>query len=423
MTYMKVYLYLLLLLCAVCSCGTTRSVDTAVDYDVYRRDYFYYEALNQLQLNNYDAAYQLLNYCNSIDSTSAAVNYNLAQMYILLNDKVKPGELLQLAIKQDPENYWYYHLTGLYYAETNRPFEAISYFEQMMEKFPARTDALYTLAELYDQTRQYRKELDILNRYAAKEDLWDELSSHRFLCYLQMGEVDSAYYEVEDNFDEMVELLSQSVNNLAGVNLILRLCETAINHNPQLSSAYYYSAISMYQVRETDDALAILADGLEMVEDSLDKASLYSIRSELYYDMGRAEDAFSDYDSTLMYNPDDIGVQNNYAYFLSVANTDLDKALKMSANTIKAEPANYTFLDTYAWILFRMGRYEEAREYIMRAIDEGGDKSPEIMEHYGDILFMCGEKEKAVESWHKAVQLNSESPTLQEKIKLEKYIE
>ena len=399
-----------------------RSVDS-VDYNSYRRDYYYYEAINQLQQDNFDAAFQLLNYCNSIDSTLAAVNYNLAEMYMLMNDRNKPAALLKLAIKQDPDNYWYYNLAGLYYAQTNRPYQAISLFEQMMDKFPTRTEVLMRLAELYDDTRQYEKELQALNKYAVIEDVWDELSSQRFLCYLRMGEVDSAYYEIEDNFGDMVQILSQSVNNLAGVNLVLRLCETALKNNPKLSAAYYYSAISMFQIQDEENSLAILADGIEMVPDSIGKASLYGLRSELYYTMGRPDDAFLDYDSTLLYNPNDIGVQNNYAYYLSVAGKDLEKALRMSANTLKAEPNNPTYLDTYAWILFKMKRYQEAKEYIIRALNEEGEKSADVVEHYGDILYMCGDIEGAVENWHKAVRLNSTSPTLQEKINQEKYIE
>ena len=103
------------------------------------------------------------------------------------------------------------------------------------------------------------------------------------------------------------------MNNLAGVNLVLRPCETALKNNPKLSAAYYYSAISMFQIQDEENSLAILADGIEMVPDSIGKASLYGLRSELYYTMGRPDDAFLDYDSTLMYNPNDIGVQNNYA--------------------------------------------------------------------------------------------------------------
>ncbi|MBQ5573636.1 MAG: tetratricopeptide repeat protein [Bacteroidaceae bacterium] len=423
-------LLLLVLLCAISSCSVLHRIgvleneqDDLADYDAFRRDYFYYEALNQMQQENYDAAFQLLNYCNEIDSTSAAVNYNLAQLYILLNDKTRTTELLNLAIKQDPDNYWYYNLTGLYYAQNHKPYQAISLFEEMMNRFPTRTEVLMTLAELYDETRQYDKELQMLNRYAVIEDVWDELSSQRFLCYLRMGEVDSAYYEIEDNFGDMVQILSQSVNNLAGVNLVLRLCETALKNNPKLSAAYYYSAISMFQIQDEENSLAILADGIEMVPDSIGKASLYGLRSELYYTMGRPDDAFLDYDSTLMYNPNDIGVQNNYAYYLSVAGKDLEKALKMSAHTLKAEPNNPTYLDTYAWILFKMKRYQEAKEYIIRALNEEGEKSADVVEHYGDILYMCGDIEGAVENWHKAVRLNSTSPTLQEKINQEKYIE
>ena len=179
---MKKILYLSLLLCAVSSCSTTRIVDT-VDYDSYRRDYFYYEAINQLQQENYDAAYDLLNYCNNIDTTSAAVNYNLAEMYILMNNRTIPDSLLQRALRQDPDNYWYHNLTARYYAQTNRPLQAITQFEVMMDKFPARTDVLLTLAELYDETRQYKKELQVLNKYAIIEYL-SELSDNKMIDLL-----------------------------------------------------------------------------------------------------------------------------------------------------------------------------------------------------------------------------------------------
>ena len=114
---------------------------------------------------------------------------------------------------------------------------------------------------------------------------------------------------------------------------------------------------------------------------------------------------------------------NNYAYYLSVEGRDLERALKMSARTLDEEPLNATFLDTYAWILFKMKRYNEALGYMEKALRYLETDNPEIYEHYGDVLFMCGEKEKALENWHKAVQMNSSSATLDQKIKQGKYLE
>ena len=108
---------------------------------------------------------------------------------------------------------------------------------------------------------------------------------------------------------------------------------------------------------------------------------------------------------------------------MSLDNRDLKKALSMSAKTLEAEPFSATYLDTYAWILFRMKRYKEALVYMEKALRYLDTDNPEIYEHYGDVLFMCGEKDKALENWHKALRMNSTSTTLERKIREEKYLE
>lgn len=85
---------------------------------------------------------------------------------------------------------------------------------------------------------------------------------------------------------------------------------------------------------------------------------------EIYSANDLKKEAYAAYDSCLQYDPGNIGTLNNYAYFLSVDGVDLDRAEKMSAKVIAAEPKNATYLDTYAWILYRLGRYADAKIYI-----------------------------------------------------------
>ena len=80
----------------------------------------------------------------------------------------------------------------------------------------------------------------------------------------------------------------------------------------------------------------------------------------------------------------------------------------MSYRTVKAEPTNSTYLDTYAWILFEKGKYAEARIYIDQALQNGGDKSSVVVEHGGDIYFLSGEPDKALEYWIQAEKLAAE---------------
>ena len=142
----------------------------------------------------------------------------------------------------------------------------------------------------------------------------------------------------------------------------------------------------------------------------------------MYHSKEMKAEAYAAYDSSLVYNPNNIGTLNNYAYYLSVERTNLDKAEEMSYKTVKAEPDNATFLDTYAWILFEKGNYAEARIYIDNAMKSDQEKSDVIVEHSGDIYYMTGDVDGAMKYWQQALDMGSKSKTLKEKIKKKKYI-
>ena len=107
---------------------------------------------------------------------------------------------------------------------------------------------------------------------------------------------------------------------------------------------------------------------------------------------------------------------------LSVEKKDLDKAEEMSYKTIKAEPDNNTYLDTYAWILFIKKKYTEAKVYMDDAMKKGGDKSEVVVEHCGDVYYMNGLKEDALKYWIKSREMGNKSEVLKKKIEQKKYI-
>ena len=78
-------------------------------------------------------------------------------------------------------------------------------------------------------------------------------------------------------------------------------------------------------------------------------------------------------------------VLNNYSYYLAERGAKLKKAKEWSEETIRNNPENATFLDTYAWVLFKLKEYEEAEKYILIAMEKGGANDPEVNEHAGDI--------------------------------------
>jgi tetratricopeptide (TPR) repeat protein len=109
---------------------------------------------------------------------------------------------------------------------------------------------------------------------------------------------------------------------------------------------------------------------------------------------------------------------NNYAYYLSLEKAELKKAELMSAKTVELEPKNSTYLDTYAWILYQEGNYSLAKFYIEKAVDNlpKGDESGVVLEHYGDILWMTKNDEKALLMWQKAFDAGNNTNEVKLKI-------
>jgi len=207
---------------------------------------------------------------------------------------------------------------------------------------------------------------------------------------------------------------------------IIKVCEPGIEATPDALEFYYYLAVAYNQAEKPDSVISICKRALEHTKADSKKeivSDFYSILGDMYHTQKQMKEAYAAYDSALVYNPSNIGALNNYAYYLSVERRDLDKAEEMSYKTVKAEPNNATYLDTYAWILFEKGNYAEARIYIDNAMkSEGGDKSDVIVEHCGDIYYMTGDVDGALTYWKKALEMGSESKTLKQKIEKKKYI-
>ena len=225
-----------------------------------------------------------------------------------------------------------------------------------------------------------------------------------------------------DNAAARLELVSYAWNR-DDMPAVVELCRAARQYNPDNMGFYYYQGMAYYRMEDEDSALEAFQNGISVIaEDSNpDLASdFYSVMGDLLFQRGRGAEAFAAYDSCLQWKADNIGCLNNYAYYLSLEERELEKAERMSYKTIKAEPENATYLDTYAWILFLEGRYAESRVYIDQAVQHDADAGAVILDHAGDIHAMCGDMDKAVELWRKAAEKDAGNKTAEEKDKTEK---
>ncbi len=126
--------------------------------------------------------------------------------------------------------------------------------------------------------------------------------------------------------------------------------------------------------------------------------------------------AYKSYDKALEYFTDNVLVLNNYAYFLSVERRELERALNMAGRVVALTDKNPTYMDTYAWILYELGRYDEAKKIMQQAIALDTTKSAELPFHYAEILVALGEDFMAEIYYEKAAKLGYDEAIIKSRI-------
>lgn len=442
--------------------------------------------MSLVDLYNRTKSYQnvitVLNRLEELDGKSEQISMEKFRMYLLMGKQDSAFIEIENLSKEYPYDLRYQNILGDVYLNNGKYPEALATYQHILKEEPHYAPAVLSMASYYQKTGQdslYQLQLDtILMNDNVLSDTKMELMRQNILQSEQTTKDSTqivalfkrilarpqqnadlamlcAQYMITKNMKEesvpvleqvlsldpenkpaYLQLLSYAIQD-NDLDKVIQIATSALEYHPDALEFYYYCGIAHYQKEETDKALEVFTRGVRQINEKSDKqiaSDFYAILGDIYHQKGRAEESYAAYDSSLVYNPDNIGTLNNYAYFLSIDKKQLDKAEEMSYRTVKAEPENKTYLDTYAWILFEKGRYTEARIYIEQALRNGGDKSRVIVEHCGDIYYMLGEKDKALEYWEKADAMEEteegETPPteeeikrLKQKIKLKKYIE
>ena len=160
-----------------------------------------------------------------------------------------------------------------------------------------------------------------------------------------------------------------------------------------------------------DDAISYYTAAVELDPRMVDAWVQLAI---LYDQQGMADSSDALYRRALRLEPDNVLALNNLSYSLSQRNIRLEEARVMSWRAVQAEPQNPAYLDTYAWVLYKLGEYQEARFYIERAISVGGNATH--YEHYGDILLSLLERSAAMSAWRQALAHDPTRTRIQQKI-------
>lgn len=164
-------------------------------------------------------------------------------------------------------------------------------------------------------------------------------------------------------------------------------------------------------------AISVLEWALTGVKDNKARSSLLGNIGDMYHEMGDDKSAFRYYRRALALDADNALVLNNYAYFLSLKDKNLDEALTMAERAMTLKPNNASYVDTYAWVLHRLGRNEEAKRAMRQALTLSSQMDDSLLMHYGDILWALGEKFMAETYWQKAVERGYDKGLMEAHIK------
>ncbi len=432
------------------------------------------QALLQLyaQKDNKKMMIDVLNRLELVNGTSEQLSLSKMQIYEEMGDKNKEYEELKKLVDNHPLELNYKVMLGNWFFNKGKRKEALAIYKAVLKEDPQQTAAKLSLVDYYNAIKDnnnaealvedillsQKTDTDIkmavlrqyINIYQTSNTKDSKKIFHLFDKALTPPQSSADIYMLKAAFMDIIKMPNDSIDNIyqkvlqiepdnvpARINLIyniwnkhlfdkvIELCKAAQLYNPTEMVFYYFQGYALYQKHQNDEALEAFKKGVTQIKpDSKPDivSDFYAIMGDILYEKGLTTEAFNAYDSCLSWKPDNYLALNNYAFYLSQTGKNLSKAESMSYKTIKAEPKNGIYLDTYAWILFKLKRYEEAKIYIEQAMRNYTKQDKTVLEHAGDIYSMTGNTDKAIEFWKKSLEEGNNNDILKQKLQTRKYI-
>lgn len=426
---------------------------------------------------DYQKTVETLDRIELLEGKNQEISTEKFRIYSLMKDEKKAFEEMRELAEEYPNDIRYQVLIGDLYLDQGKNDEALKVYEDLQKTDPCNIHLLMSLARYYEttgQTELYAENLAKIvtnealdndtrvkimqgiaaqNLFGQKNDTAKVMGLFDRIMLLpqeniDMGELYARYLISSEISKEKIKpVLYQMLDidpeaDIARNQLlmyaidedndddVMKICKTAVDYSSKNPMYYYYLSVCYLRHSKYEEAINANRKGLERIDDESNVemiVNMYTIMGDCYHRTGKNQQAFECYDSCLLYRPDDALVLNNYAYYLALEKKELDKAEQMSAKAIQLRKDEPNYIDTYAWVLFELNRYDEAKKQIDRVFElkEGkmGKEEATFIEHAGDIYYKCGLKQQALQFWQQAEKTGGGSNLLKKKIKKRKYIE
>ncbi|WP_282918574.1 tetratricopeptide repeat protein [Porphyromonas macacae] len=364
----------------------------------------------------------------------------LAQIYLERNKLAEAKEILDFLTEKGETGSQYYLALTQYYLKNNMPREAFNKMRMILGDNDIEVNQKVLLLMRFlgqdkDKEHKPKKEYNIL--FEELMQLYPEEYSIPF-AYSQVLAMQGNNAEAVRIMEKVTHLnpahnlawdfLLQNALQNQDYERVVKLSEQALQHIPHHSLYYLYGSGAYIAQKKYKEAKLFLLKGVETLgnSDSAGLSDIYGQLGDISGEMGQHTEQFGYYEKALEFNPENVAVLNNYAYELTkMKGADLSKAERMAATTVRIEPENPIFLDTYGWVFFCRGNYSLAKLYLQKAVDKSEEEpDADILEHLGDCYYKLDKVEDAVTYWKKAKERrDGKTPLLDKKIKEKKYFE
>jgi len=357
-----------------------------------------------------------------------------AEMYASNNRLPDAVRVAQQALRLDPDNPQAHMILAEVYRQQSQPDEAarqlklafaspaldidervrilVGYIKQLPNPKEAvnqlaRDLAAATIKTYPKEAKSYAVAGDIQTLTDRKKEARD--------TYLKALRYDNSKFQIW----QQVVLIDAELNQ---TDSLLAHTDRALELFPNQASLWFYNGVAHLLKKQPQKGVKALEHGRKLVVSNPELLGQFDTQlGDAYHELHEYDKSDAAYEAALVSDPNNVQVLNNYSYFLSLRGQKLDKAKQMAGKVVKQFPDSDTYVDTYAWVLYKMKDYAGAKASLEKVLPTTKDAS--VIEHYGDVLYQLGEKDKAVAEWQRARKTGSASDLLDRKLKDRKLYE
>jgi tetratricopeptide (TPR) repeat protein len=434
-----------------------------------RLDYQFQEAETFLMQNKLLEAIKLYDQIEEKMGVNRDLTSQKQRLYLKLGNIKAAANEIEKLIASDPQNIEYYTMLVDLYSANNMKEETMKTITRMQAIDPENPTISLALAEQYRANGQKAESFEQLKKAFSSKMLSPGVKIRILTSYFPLVQNDSEmmgqamelskrmsdthpqeasaqavygdflsinrdYAKARDQYRLSLAIDKQNLqawqqlmlveSDLQDYVAMEKESEEALGLFADQSVLYLFNGIAKIQNKKYDEAAKTLLSGSKMVVDNdAQLIEFYSNLGDVYNKLKRYEDSDKYYDKGLKIDPSNANILNNWAYYLSLRKADLEKAAEMSKKSNELIPNNPSNEDTYAWVLFVQGKYVDAKLWIEKALEHGGNTNGTILEHYGDVLFKLGNIDSAVSKWKEAKATGDHSEQIDKKISDKKFYE